>query len=141
MTLCINPNCSIHKQKQNHNNPFCSSCGSELRLQGRYQVIDLLSDRTGFGKIYDVTDATETGKPKILKVLKEHLNNEPKAIELFKREADVLQQLKHPGIPNVDGYFQFSTRNGPLLHCIVMEKIDGPNLAQWLENRNNQPIK
>ena len=52
----------------------------------------------------------------------------------------MLGQLNHPGIPKVDGYFQYQTRNGLLLHCIVMEKIEGPNLEQWLKQQQNRPI-
>ena len=137
MSLCINPSCSIYNKDQDHNNRFCQSCGSNLLLEDRYQVICLLSDKTGFGKIYE---ATEGDKPKILKVLKENLNNEPKAVELFQREAEALKCMNHPGIPKVDDYFQYQTTNGLILHCIAMEKIDGPNLEQWLEQRGNQPI-
>ncbi len=48
--------------------------------------------------------------------------------------------MNHPGIPKVDGYFQYQTRNGLLLHCLVIEKIDGLNLDQWLKQQNNLPI-
>ncbi len=97
----------------------------------------LLSDKSGFGKIYT---AEERGISKILKVLKEHFNNEPKVVELFQQEAKVLAQFQHPGIPKVDGYFQYQTRNGLILHCIVMEKIEGPNLEEWLQQQGNHPI-
>lgn len=97
----------------------------------------LLSDKSGFGKIYE---ASEGGTPKILKVLKENLNSDTKAVELFKQEAEVLGQLPHPGIPDVDGYFPYRSRTGIPLHCIVMEKIEGSNLEEWMEARGNQPI-
>ncbi|MEW6499016.1 MAG: 4-Cys prefix domain-containing protein, partial [Cyanobacteriota bacterium] len=117
MSLCINPSCPKPDDPDNVRNRFCENCGSDLLLQGRYRVTHLLSDKSGFGKIYE---AQEQGKPKILKVLKENLNNDAKAVELFKQEADVLGQLPHPGIPDVDGYFPYPTRNGPALHCIAM---------------------
>ena len=97
----------------------------------------LLSDKSGFGKIYT---AEEQGISKILKVLKEYFNNEPKVVELFQQEAKVLAQFQHLGIPKVDGYFQYQTRNGLILHCIVMEKIEGPNLEEWLQQQGNHPI-
>ena len=137
MSLCINPTCPRPADPDNDNNRFCQGCGSELVLQGRYRVMRLLSDKSGFGKIYE---AYEGSTPKILKVLKENLNSDTKAVQLFEQEAAVLGQLHHPGIPKVDGYFQFQTRNGLSLHCIVMEKIDGPNLEQWLEQQQNRPI-
>ncbi len=137
MQLCINPSCPRQDDPNNDNNRFCQSCGSDLLLQGRYRVMRLLSDKSGFGKIYE---AYERGAPKILKVLKENLNGDAKAVELFEQEAAVLGQLNHPGIPKVDGYFQYQTRNGLISHCIVMEKIEGPNLEQWLEQQQNRPI-
>ena len=137
MSLCINPICPRPTDPANDNNRFCQGCGSELLLQGRYRVMRLLSDKSGFGKIYE---AYEASTPKILKVLKEDLNSDAKAVELFKQEAVALGQLNHPGIPKVDGYFPFQTRSGISLHCIVMEKIDGSNLEQWLQQQENRPI-
>jgi serine/threonine protein kinase len=137
MSFCINPVCSKPNHPDNDENRFCQSCGSQLELLKRYRVLRLLSDKTGFGKVYD---AYEQDTPKILKVLKEDLSNDAKAVELFQQEAAVLGNLKHPGIPKVDGYFQYQTRNGLVLHCIVMEKIEGSNLEQWLKQQQNKPI-
>lgn len=137
MSLCINPSCPKPADPENDHNRFCIGCGSELVLQGRYRVMRLLSDKSGFGKIYDAYEGTT---PKILKVLKEELNRDTKAVELFEKEGVVLGQLHHPGIPTVDGYFPFQTRSNLTLHCLVMEKIDGPNLEQWLEQQQNRPI-
>jgi len=91
-----------------------------------------LSDTTGFGVVYE---AFEGFTAKILKVLQEKWNNEPKAVELFKREYDVLLELSRQnvtGVPQADAYFQYSTREGKILHCLVMEKVEGIDLEQWL---------
>ncbi|MEH2246495.1 serine/threonine-protein kinase [Nostoc sp.] len=132
MSLCINPVCPKPNHPNNHQNRFCQSCGSHLELLGRYRVTCLLSDKTGFSKVYE---AYEQDTPKILKILKEKLSGDAKAVELFQQEITVLGQLKHPGIPNEDSYFQYQTRNGLVLHCIAMEKIDGNNLEQWLKQQ------
>jgi serine/threonine protein kinase len=137
MSLCINPVCSQPNHPDNDENRFCQSCGSQLELIGRYRVLRLLSDKTGFGKIYE---AYQQDSPKILKVLKEELTNDSKALALFQQEAKVLQQLNHPGIPQTEGYFPYQTRNNLILHCLVMEKIAGPNLEQWLKQQQNRPI-
>ncbi|MCC5639986.1 serine/threonine protein kinase [Nostoc sp. CHAB 5844] len=137
MSLCINPLCPSPENPENDNYRFCQSCGSQLLLEDHYRVMRLLSDKTSFGKIYEVYTRST---PKILKVLKEHLNNHTKAVELFQKEANVLSQLNHPGIPQIDGYFQYQTSNGVKLHCLVMEKIDGVNLEQWLQQQSYQPI-
>jgi serine/threonine protein kinase len=137
MSLCINPVCPQPNHPDNDENRFCQSCGSQLELIGRYRVLRLLSDKTGFSKVYE---AYEQDRPKILKVLKEQLANDSKAISLFQQEVNVLEQLNHPGIPIAEGYFPYQTRNNITLHCMVMEKIDGPNLEQWLKQQQNRPI-
>ena len=140
MSYCINPNCPKPNDPGNANSVICRHCGSELLLKGRYLVMRLLSDKSGFGKIYEAFDGST---PKILKVLKEDHNTNPKAVELFQQEAVVLSQLNHPGIPRIepDGYFQVFPRGAKEpLHCIVMEKIEGPNLKQWMQQQGNHPI-
>ncbi|MFM6061284.1 MAG: protein kinase domain-containing protein, partial [Microcystis panniformis] len=136
---CINPDCYQpgHPSNNNSNTRYCQSCGSELLLNGKYRVSRLLSDTTGFGIVYE---AFEGFTAKILKVLQEQWNNEPKAVELFKREYDVLFELSRQnvtGVPQADAYFQYSTRKGKILHCLVMEKVEGIDLEQWLKQYDN----
>nr|WP_244917985.1 serine/threonine-protein kinase [Nostoc linckia] len=95
-----------------------------------------MSDKTGFSKVYEVY---EQNTPKILKILREDLSSNPEAVELFQHEFTVLLKLNHPGIPQEDSYFQYQTRNGLVLHCIAMEKIDGYNLEEWFY-QHNKPI-
>lgn len=105
-------------------------------IQERYQILNLLG-QGGFSQTYAVDDQ---GTTKVLKVL---LENYPKAIHLFQREAKVLSQLHHPGIPSVDpdGYFTVQQDlSADQLHCLVMELIPGDDLRQWLGDRNNQPV-
>lgn len=136
MSLCINPACPQPKQADEQNR-FCQSCGSQLELLGRYRVVQLLSGDTGFSKVYEVY---EKDTPKILKVLREDFSQDAQAVALFQQEVAVLGQLNHPGIPKVDSYFQYQTRNGLVLHCLVMEKIAGLNLEQWLQQQDYRPI-
>jgi serine/threonine protein kinase len=121
----------------------CRNCGKNLLLKNRYRVIKLLG-RGGFAKTFEIDDA---GTTKVLKVLELSRFSDSKknqvVVNLFQREVEVLSRLNHPGIPKVDidGYFQLEfLDNNQILHCLVMEKIDGLNLQQWLINRNNQPI-
>ncbi len=140
MSLCINPHCSEPSHPGNDGSRFCQSCGSDLVLKERYRVMRLLSDKSGFGRVYE---AYERNIPKILKVLKDVHGHNPKAVQLFEREAAVLSQLRNPGVPAIEagGYFQFLPRgNTEPLHCIVMEKIDGPNLREWMRQQGNHPI-
>ncbi|NEP01634.1 MAG: protein kinase [Symploca sp. SIO2E9] len=105
-----------------------------LLLQERYRVIKPMR-RGGFGDTWEVDDG---GIRKVLKVL---YQNFPQVVELFKREAEVLSKLSHPGIPTVesDSYFTFSSEgSNELVHCLIMEKIEGSNLYEWLQL--HQPI-
>lgn len=91
----------------------------------------------GFGKTFEITDR---GTRKVLKVL---LESQPKAVSLFKQEANALSQLDSPGIPHVepDGYFTFQPNGcASSLHCLVMEKINGPTLKDWIKKRGYKPI-
>lgn len=133
MSLCINPKCAQPDCEENRDRAICVSCNSELILRERYQVVRLLSDATGFGTIYEASDR---GEPKILKVLKVH---NTKAIELFQQEAQVLGHLDHPGTPKIDDYFTWKPEGSDTeLYCLVMEKIQGKNLQQWM--KENPPI-
>jgi eukaryotic-like serine/threonine-protein kinase len=134
MSLCINPNCK--KPSNDDNSLYCRSCGSELFLIKRYRVTRLLSAKGGFSNTYEVV---ENDTIKVLKVL---LNDHPHAIELFEQEAKVLSQLQHQGIPKGEGSFIYIPRNSKTpLHCLVMEKIEGVDLEEYLKQRNFQPIE
>ena len=132
MSLCINPSCSNTDNRDTQ--LFCQTCSSELLLEGRYRVMRQLGSG-GFGKTYEVSD--RSGPFQVLKVLS---NNHPKYVELFQREAQVLARLNHHGIPRVEpnAYFVFLPRNrSEPLHCLVMEKIEGLNLEQYIQQRGS----
>jgi serine/threonine protein kinase len=135
MSLCINPGCA--KPQNSDDDLFCQSCGSELLMEGRYRVTRMLG-AGGCGKTYEVND--RAGGFKVLKVL---VNNDPKYVELFQREAFLLSQLSHPGIPKVEADAYFVYGSGHLtepLHCLVMEKIVGLDLQKYLRQRGH-PIE
>lgn len=137
MSYCINPDCPYPEDLANTDRPLCCHCGSQLLLLDRYRVVRLLSDNSGFANIYEVRDGQVL---KILKTLKQQHNSNTKAVELFVQEATVLSQLEHPGIPKIDsqGYFQyFSPERAEPIHCFIMEKIDGPNLKEWMLQQGN----
>ncbi len=134
---CINPWC---QQRQNSDwAKYCEACGTSLLVNQRYQLITPLRELhpEDYTEVFEVNDR---GMPKVLKVLKQ---DSPKWVEMFKREVSVLSKLKHSGILRVEpgGYFTLtlSLPNGSkTLHCLVMEKIEGQNLQEWLQYR--EPI-
>ncbi|WP_449416901.1 protein kinase domain-containing protein [Phormidium nigroviride] len=135
MSYCINPNC---KHRQNPDNlEFCQDCGTPLLINQHYQLIKPLRplDARNSTDIFEVDDR---GTKRVMKILN---YGNSQLVEMFEREALTLQQLNHPGIPKVeiDGYFTFTPRHSSqTLHCLVMEKIEGQNLEQWLTK--NKPI-
>ena len=108
-------------------------------LQNRYRVLQKLG-KGGFSQTFEIDDR---GIQKVLKVLTlerfSQQESKQKAVDLFQREAAVLSRLNHPGIPKVepDGYFIVPQETDELLHCLVMEKIDGITLKQWRTENHN----
>lgn len=134
MTLCINPRCAHPENPDNAQ--FCQSCQSSLLLKQRYRATKVLGGG-GFGKTYEATDLGAQNK--VIKVL---INNSPKAVELFQREAEVLSKLDNPGIPKVEpgSYAVFHPADGQApVHCLVMERVEGMNLRDYLK-RLKHPI-
>lgn len=129
MSYCINPEC---KNRQNPDNiQSCLSCGTNLIIQQRYRIIKPLRppNRHHPNEIFEVED---NGVKKVMKVL---TDDRSQIVEMFEREAWTLQLLNHPGIPKVDldGYFSVEVGDR-LLRCLVMEKIEGENLEDWLQH-------
>jgi serine/threonine protein kinase len=129
MSLCINPQCS--KPDNSDRMLFCQGCGSGLLLADKYRVTKLMSNKGGFGNTYEIV---ENQVPKVLKVLK---NDNPKAIELFEREYRVLSDLTEDGIigiPHVEDLFLYKPNESEQsLHCLVMERIYGMDLEEYVK--------
>jgi eukaryotic-like serine/threonine-protein kinase len=131
MSYCINPNC-LYRQNSDLVD-VCKTCGTPLRIQERYRLVQPLRDLncSMYIEVFEVEDGHNNNKVlKILKTDHEELN------QISRREAQVLSWLDHPGIPKVepepDGYFLFPAIGDISLHCTVMEKIEGQTLSQWL---------
>ena len=138
MSYCINPWC-----KQRHNQDsleLCEYCGTPLLINGQFRLLKPLRplDSDTSTEVFEVVDVhgtwtEEAGTHKILKILS---STDSKLIELMQREADILQVISIPGIPRVDidGYFTHQLSGDfPQLHCLILEKIPGDNLADFIE--------
>ena len=132
MRLCINPICPQPENPEDRS--ICEACGSHLLLQNRYRVTNVLHQREDrVTTLYDVVDVKDQDTPKVLKVL---YTKNPDTISRFDREADLLKNYRIEGLPQVEqgGYFPIEFPNNPIpAHCLVMEKIPGLNLEQWLK--------
>ncbi|WP_199246568.1 VIT domain-containing protein [[Phormidium] sp. ETS-05] len=125
---CLNPGC------QNPRNPagveICASCGSDLLIGNRYRAIKPIG-QGGMGRTYLAVDASEGQKRCVIKqFFPQNGQNREKAAELFREEANRLEELgHHPQIPQLLGYFE---ENGS--QYLVQEYISGLSLAAELIN-------
>ncbi|BAS60137.1 serine/threonine protein kinase (plasmid) [Leptolyngbya boryana NIES-2135] len=125
---CINPACP-ERQQSGAIRDYCPACGTLLILESKYQVIQRIT-QTPQTEVFKV-NVLDQDEQKILKVLE---TTDAKQLELFEREYAVLSWLDHPNIPKVDinDYFVVNTPAGRSLHCLVLEKIKGETLEQWV---------
>ncbi|MBD2566117.1 MULTISPECIES: protein kinase domain-containing protein [Nostoc] len=140
MSYCINPLC---EQRQNPNDiEKCLFCGTSLLINDRIRLIKplraLSENPFSYTEVFEVDDAGTQWNPdrrqRVMKVLK---MNSPKLVELMERESLSLRLIHHPNIPKstLDDFFTFVPNNSSLtLHCLVMDKIEGQNLEQWIES-------
>lgn len=131
MSYCINPWC-LHRCNPNQNE-FCQSCGASLTINERYQIVKPLRELNQHHHT-EIFEIDNLGTTKVLKVL---TSDRRRLVELFKQEVAILKQLNHLGVPCVDTCFTFSLPDSQKqLYCLVMEKMPGQNLEQWLaENK------
>jgi serine/threonine protein kinase len=131
MLCCLNPDCD---RPINHDNlNFCQNCGTPLvaLLRSRFKVMEPIG-RGGFGKTYLAEDTDKLNEHCIVKQLVHQGEGTwaaKKAAELFKQEAQQLQQLgEHPQIPTLLAYFE----EGRFLY-LVQQFIQGQNLLNELK--------
>lgn len=127
MSYCINPTCpnpenSAYSQR-------CQSCGSQLLLRDRYQVIKPLA-QGGFGATFLAQDQALLGEPScVIKQVRPSGTAPqvlPMARELLETEAVTLGSIgNHPQIPRLLDSFE----DGEQFY-LVQEYIDGDTLQQ-----------
>jgi eukaryotic-like serine/threonine-protein kinase len=100
----------------------------ETLAEGRYRVEDVLG-RGGMASVYLARDG-ELERPVAVKVLAEHLADQPGFRDRFLREARLAAQLSHPNIVQV---FDVGEEDGTPF--IVMECVEGSTLADELRAR------
>ncbi len=93
---------------------------------GPYQI-DAPLGAGGMGEVYKATD-TRLDRTVAIKVLPEHVADDPDLKQRFEREARTVAALSHPHICPV---FDVGEQDG--INYLVMEYLDGETLAQLLE--------
>ena len=138
MSYCINPQCEQRENPAAAQN--CQACGTALLIADRYRILKPVRSPnparpTDILEVEDLgTGDNEWGTVKVLKVLK--YSHNPDLLRLFQQEARALIWLAGKAkVPQVepDGYFPIKLpNNSQKLSCLVMEKISGENLAEFL---------
>jgi serine/threonine protein kinase len=98
-----------------------------LRISDRYEVIRPLG-RGSFGQTLLARDRS-LEQTVAIKVLHPRVAHDWKTFELFDREAAVLRELRHPGIPAVHEFFRAPWQEGEAAF-LVMEYVEGESLAE-----------
>ncbi|MEH2002374.1 MAG: bifunctional serine/threonine-protein kinase/ABC transporter substrate-binding protein [Nostoc sp.] len=130
MTYCINPDCS---QRENPDNcAVCENCQTPLILQNRYRIKHPLQiNKYSYTEVFEIEDLVNQDQPKVLKSLKEVT---PDLLRLFEQESSILTSLQHPGLPAGEMLFPLVLNTGRQLRCLVMEKVEGEDLQNWLDH-------
>ena len=110
----------------------CESCGSDPLLQGRYRLLSLRG-QGGAGTTYRAED-TESGEIVAVKELPLRPGTPDKQIQLFEREAVVLSELSHPGIPRYLDHFSAGRGKHRALY-LIQQFIDGTDLQDAVDSR------
>jgi len=127
MSYCLNPTCPNPENLANSQR--CQSCGSQLLLRDRYEVIKPLG-QGGFGATFLAYDQGLPGEPScVIKQLRPS-GSAPHVLqmarELFEREAKTLGKIgNHPQVPRLLDYFEDHEQ-----FYLVQEYIGGDTLQE-----------
>ena len=140
--------CSVCRTKYKKPVNACDKCGSHKFteqkydmllpsgqiISGRYRIINFLKSG-GMGAVYMAEDMHLSRFCAIKELINPSIDDEDYKLAFirFDREAKMLSNLVHPGLPRVIDYFSSEKR-----HYIVMDYIDGEDLETILNERYSQ---
>ena len=104
------------------------------RVLDRYEIIRALG-QGGFGSTWLGRDL-QLDRPVVLKVLRARGDADLKAYELFQREAAVMRELRHPGIPAIHASFR-APWDGTEAAMLVMEYVEGTSIEAMITDRRH----
>lgn len=145
--------CNVCGMANPQQSVLCSHCGSRLQatpatvggamelqpghvLNQHYTVLDLVG-HGGFGAVYKARDTRLNRDVAIKEMNQDTLSGADliKAVDSFKREAQLLAALEHVHLPKIYETFDEGGRS-----YFVMAFIEGETLEKRLENLNGQPL-
>src|SRR5262249_46284560 len=98
---------------------------------GRYETVRLLGEG-GMGRVY-LARQVDLGRQVVVKVMHDHIANDPNFRKRFERETLLMARFQHPYVVTLYD----ASLNDPQGPCIVMEYIKGVTLDTVL-HRNNR---
>jgi capsular polysaccharide biosynthesis protein/predicted Ser/Thr protein kinase len=98
----------------------------------QFEILELIG-KGGMGAVYKVRQR-DLDRIVALKILPPAIGHSPEFSNRFTREAKALAKLNHPGIVTLH---EFGQRDG--LYFILMEFVDGVNLAQLMKTGRISP--
>jgi eukaryotic-like serine/threonine-protein kinase len=109
---------------------------AEQRIAGRYRI----EGRLGVGGMSTVMLAFDERLERhvAVKLLAEHLADDPTFVSRFRREALAAARLVHPNIVQV---FDFGLDTDTHQHFIVMERVSGCSCAELLRDRGHLDVE
>ena len=105
----------------------------ELADHRRYRVVRLLG-RGGMGAVY-LAEHRHMGRAVALKVINPDLLNHPRSLPRFRQEVRAAAKLDHPNIVAA-----YDADHAGSLHFLVMEYVEGQNLADYLAEKGPLPV-
>lgn len=103
-------------------------------INNNYRILSLVS-AGGMGEVYRAENVF-TGDPVAVKVILPGLANDESVLDLFRREARVLVQLRDEAIVR---YHNFVLDQGLGRYCLIMEYVDGRHLGKRLKEDGPLP--
>jgi serine/threonine protein kinase len=100
---------------------------------GEYRLIDFLG-AGGMGEVYRATHS-KIGRVAAVKILSQSVCD-PSFVERFLNEARIQASLQHDNIATLYDFLEFNGRP-----CIVMEYIEGEELADHIKARGSLPLR
>jgi tRNA A-37 threonylcarbamoyl transferase component Bud32 len=101
---------------------------------GTYEVVGKLREG-GMGAVYRVRHLL-LDEPRVIKVMRASMEEDPHALERFRREAEMARRLSHP---NVAVLHDFAEAQSGTFY-MVMELIDGPSLSDVMGTKKLLPV-
>lgn len=103
-------------------------------INNNYRILDLVS-AGGMGEVYRAENVF-TGDPVAVKVILPGLADDKAVLDLFRREARVLVQLRDDAIVR---YHNFVLDPGLGRYCLIMEYVEGRHLGARLKYHGRLP--